>query len=101
MKHFLIFLSDKNKSLMTKDLIKDHVTYLDKYYKQGRILFCGPCIDETACMLMQAEDEKEALNLLQKDPFSKVQYYRSYKIVEFLLATPENNFHLEKVLSKL
>jgi uncharacterized protein YciI len=52
-------------------------------------------------MFLKAESQKEAEELLEGDPFSRVGYYQTQKIVEVQEATFENNFHLEQVLDRL
>jgi uncharacterized protein YciI len=100
-KQFIVHLSDKQKHLMTKELIIGHVEYLRSLKEKGKLPFCGPCVDGTALMILKAESQKEAKELLEGDPFSRVGYYQTQKIVEVQEATFENNFHLEQVLDRL
>jgi uncharacterized protein YciI len=77
------------------------VSMLFSFYKQWTVIICGPCVDGTALMFLKAESQKEAEELLEGDPFSRVGYYQTQKIVEVQEATFENNFHLEQVLDRL
>ncbi|WP_200880754.1 YciI family protein [Thermoactinomyces daqus] len=52
-------------------------------------------------MILKAESQKEAEELLKGDPFSHSGYYQTQKIVEVQEATFENNFLLEEVLDRL
>jgi uncharacterized protein YciI len=101
MKQFFIFLSDKQRHLMTKQLIQDHVTYLGKLSKEGTLRLCGPCKDGSALMLLHCSSLAEAQHLVDEDPFSHVGYYTSRKIVEFEEASEANGFHLAEVLEML
>lgn len=101
MKHFRVILSDKQPKLMTEELIRAHVEYLDQLYQKDLVMACGPCTDQTALMIIKANSQEEAEKMIAGDPFSKVRYYRAIDISEFLLANPDNNFHLDTVLNKL
>lgn len=101
MNHFVVHLSEKQRHLMTEELIRTHVAYLTKLSQAGALLFCGPCADGTALMILQCGDLEEANRLLQGDPFSAVNYYRSRRVVEIQAASEANNFHLQEVLDYL
>lgn len=100
-KKFVCILSSKQKDLMTKRLITEHVEYLRALKRKNKLPFCGPCVDGTAIMILSAETIAEAKELLENDPFSAINYYSDRKIIEVLEANEENNFHLESVMSRL
>ncbi|MFM2485535.1 YciI family protein [Celerinatantimonas yamalensis] len=97
MKSFVVLLSDKNKALMSKSLIRGHVAYLQLKWQEGTLKFCGPCTDGTALMVFECQTRAQAEALVAGDPFSKVSYYRHVEIKEIEPANPDNNFHLEQV----
>ncbi|UAC49609.1 YciI family protein [Bacillus aquiflavi] len=101
MKKFIVQLSNKQRELMTEALITDHVTYLKRLKREGVLSFCGPCVDGTAFMMIQAASLKEAKDYVENDPFSKVDYYIDRKIVEIEEANEENNFLMADVLNSL
>lgn len=101
MKKFIVYLSDKQKELMTKELITQHAAYLLSLKDKNILPFCGPCHDGNALMIIDAIDAEEARAYVEGDPFSKVNYYRTRKIVEVDEATPENNFLIDEVIEFL
>lgn len=101
MKKFVVHLSDKQRELMSCELIKAHAAYL-KLLKEKRVLpFCGPCADGTALMIIDAPTKEKAIEYVENDPFSKVNYYRERKVVEIEEATEENDFLINDVLDYL
>jgi uncharacterized protein YciI len=100
-KKFVVYLSNKQKELMTEDLIIRHVNYLKSLKDKGVLPFCGPCVDGTAIMIINAHSEEAAKEFLENDPFSRMNYYMERKIVEVEEGTIENNFYLEEVLDHL
>lgn len=86
---------------MSEELIIDHVSYLKSLKEKGVLPFCGPCVDGSALMIIDAPSFVAAQELVQNDPFSKVNYYLDRKIVEIEEATLDNNFHLDEVLTYL
>jgi uncharacterized protein YciI len=101
MRQFVVLLSEKQKHLMTEQLIRGHVAYLSKLSKEGSLRFCGPCTDGSALMILQCSSPEEAQKLVEADPFSHVAYYASRKIVEIEEANEANEFHLQQVLQAL
>lgn len=101
MRQFVVFLSEKQKHLMTEQLIRDHVAYLSQLSKEGALRFCGPCADGSALMLLACSSLEEAQCLVAADPFSQVAYYANRKIVEVEEANEANGFHLQEVLQTL
>lgn len=101
MKKFVVHLSNKQRDLMTEALIVAHVSYLKELKKRGVLPFCGPCVDGTALMIIDAPSYKEAEELVENDPFSKVNYYLDRKIVEVEEATMENDFLINDVIDYL
>ncbi|EPZ45625.1 YciI family protein [Alicyclobacillus acidoterrestris] len=100
-RQFIVHLSNKQKHLMTKELIQGHVSYLGELKQQGKLPFCGPCKDETAIMILKADSLEEAEELLAGDLFTRANYYQDRRIVEVEEATPENNFLFDDVLVNL
>lgn len=86
---------------MTEELIVGHVAYLRGLKEKGVLPFCGPCVDGTALMMIHASTVEEAGEVVENDPFSKVDYYLDRKIVEVEEATVENNFLIDDVLTYL
>ena len=77
MRTFICQLADKQKELMTLPLIEAHVEYLRNLKNEGKLPFCGPCVDGTALMILTVDNQDEAVALMEGDPFSKVNYYRA------------------------
>jgi uncharacterized protein YciI len=100
-RQFIVHLSNKQRHLMTEELIQGHVSYLGELKRQGKLPFCGPCKDGTAIMILKADSQEEAEALLAGDPFTRANYYRDRRIVEVEEATLENNFLLDDVLVNL
>jgi uncharacterized protein YciI len=100
-RYYLAHLNDKQRHLMTEELIRDHVEYLRALRAAGTLSLCGPCADGSALMVLATSDEDQARAVVEGDPFSKVGYYRSRRIVEFQPADDSNNYHLEEVLDHL
>ena len=86
---------------MCEELIKGHVSYLTSIWEKGQLLFCGPCNDGTAVMILKTDSLESAESLVKNDPFSEVKYYQSIEFKEVQDANPSNNFHLEEVLTFL
>ena len=45
MKKFIVYLSDKQRELMTKELVTQHAAYLLSLKNKNVLPFCGPCHD--------------------------------------------------------
>ncbi|MFC0524492.1 YciI family protein [Pontibacillus salicampi] len=101
MKKFVVFLSNKRRNLMTRELMAEHASYLESLKEKGVLPFCGPCKDGTALMILVADNYEEARSIVEEDPFARVDYYRERKIVEVEEATSENHFLVEKVFATL
>ncbi|GET22632.1 YciI family protein [Prolixibacter denitrificans] len=64
-------------------LIKGHLTYLQKGFNEGWILFSGPKAHSGGgVILMKAESRKEVDDFLEEDPFQKAGI-QEYHVVEF------------------
>jgi uncharacterized protein YciI len=98
---FVVHLSNKQRHLMTEELIRGHVEYLRQLKQKGVLPFCGPCKDGTAIMILNCDTFEEAHQFVENDPFSKVGYYASRNIVEIEEANESNNFLLDEVLDYL
>lgn len=101
MKKFIVHLSNKQRELMTKELVMQHATHLKGLKEQGVLPFCGPCTDGTAIMILDAPSLEKAKEYVDSDPFSKVNYYMDRKIVEVDEATVENGFLVDEVIEYL
>ncbi|MEH7355776.1 YciI family protein [Neobacillus drentensis] len=101
MKKFVVHLTNKQRELMTKELIMEHVAYLRKLKGAGVLTFCGPCVNGTALMIVNAPTYDKAKEYVESDPFSKVDYYIDRNILEVEEATLENNFLIDDVLTYL
>lgn len=98
MNKYVVRLSEKQRELMSRDLILGHVKHLKKLKMKGLLPICGPCNDGTAIMIFQANSIREVEKYLEEDPFSKANYYQKREIVELSEATIENNFLLDDVI---
>lgn len=93
MKHFLILLSDKQPQLLTVSLLQNHVLFLKQLRVTGSLPYCGPFFDNKGAMLIvKANSEQEAENMIKDDPFIKTKYYKKFIIHEFIPAGDENNW---------
>ncbi|MFD1175285.1 YciI family protein [Paenibacillus puldeungensis] len=101
MKKFVVHLSNKQRHLMTEELVKAHAAYLKSLKEKGVLPFCGPCADGTGLMIIDAASYEEAKGYVDNDPFSKVDYYIDRKLVEVEEATIENNFLIDDVVAYL
>lgn len=98
---WIVFLSDKQRELMTKNLLRAHVSYLKEITHTGELKLCGPLLDGTAIMIFNVDTEQQAKNLVACDPFSKVSYYKTARFVEFMEANMENKFLLTDALDQM
>jgi len=100
-KKYIVHLSDKQRELMTKELVTQHAAYLKSLKELGVLPFCGPCTDGTALMIIDAPSQEKAKEYVDNDPFSKINYYMKRKIVEVEEATIENGFLVDEVINYL
>lgn len=96
-KKYVVRLLDKDNSLMSETLLRDHVRHLDRLYKNSVLQTCGPCDDQTALLILTVSSAGEAESVVKADPFVKAGYYKNYEVLEFFEATPENNFLMDNV----
>ncbi|MBO8155753.1 MAG: hypothetical protein H0Z32_04775 [Bacillaceae bacterium] len=101
MKKFIVRLSDKQRELMSEELMKKHASYLKELKEKGVLPFCGPCKDGTALMIIDAPTYEQAKQYVENDPFSQVDYYRKREVVEIEEATIENGFLADDVYRSL
>jgi uncharacterized protein YciI len=92
MKTFVVALNEKQPQLMTQQLLEAHCDYLHRLADAGNLRFCGPCLDGTALMVLNAIDEPAARSIVENDPFAAVDYYRSRRVVEIEEANVDNDF---------
>lgn len=96
MKIFRIDLSDSNPSIMTEQLVIEHVDFLTELYHQGKLIFCGPCFEDgTAMILLKAESSQDADEIIAQDPFSLKQFYLNRTIREIAECNIDNQFLLQ------
>lgn len=93
---FIVYLADKQKHLMTEELLYAHVDYLKQLKKEKKLLYCGVAKNDTAIMILSCQSIYEAQQIINEDPFTSVGYYASREIVEFEEANEGNNFLLDK-----
>ncbi|GLO60606.1 hypothetical protein MACH09_11140 [Vibrio sp. MACH09] len=98
---WIAFLSDKQRELMTKNLLKAHVSYLKEITNTGELKLCGPLLDGTAIMIFNVDTEQHARSLVASDPFSKASYYKTVRFAEFMEANMENEFLLTDALTQM
>ncbi|WP_262693307.1 YciI family protein [Kordiimonas aquimaris] len=79
---------------MNNELLEAHVKYLHILSEAGHLRFCGPCLDDSAVMILSANDMDAVRGLVENDPFSGVNYYAERKVIEVQEATPGNDFLL-------
>ena len=59
----------------------------------GKLIICGPFTEgDSAFLLLSAENQKEANNLVEQDPFVKSGYYSCVEIKELIEANEHNNW---------
>ncbi|MEZ9375341.1 YciI family protein [Vibrio cyclitrophicus] len=93
---FRIDVFDSNPVVMTEQLVIEHVDFLTELHKQGTLIFCGPCFEDGAAMLLvHADSKQDADNLIAQDPFSTKQFYRQRTIKEIAICNIENQFLLQ------
>ncbi len=93
MNAFLVLLSGKSQSGLDEELLINHITHLKRLKQSGNLLVCGPFVDDSGAMLVvQAESQEAAKNLIQNDPFIKESYYCDFSLTEFYLADEANNY---------
>lgn len=95
MKIFRVDVFDSDPVLMTETLVKDHVDFLTLLHKNGTLIFCGPCFEDGAAMLLiRADSKSHADDIIAQDPFSLKQFYRQRSIKEIAECNIENQFML-------
>lgn len=94
MKKFVVKLENKQKHLFNQELLIKHVEHLKQLTNIGVLETCGPCEDGSAIMILKSETIEKAKEYVEADPFSKINYYQSRIVTEFLEATMDNNFWL-------
>ena len=95
---WIAFLSNKQRELMTSELLEAHVKYLKKIWSTGELKLCGPLVDGSAIMVFNVDTEQQARLLVGDDPFSEVKYYREVRFEQFMEANLDNNFLLDEAL---
>src|SRR5579872_7364911 len=90
---FLILLDDKQPQLLNKKLLAEHITYLKNLRQQGFLPICGPKSDNKGgILIIRANSEKHAHEIISNDPFIKEGYYKKISIHEFQEAGDDNDW---------
>jgi uncharacterized protein len=93
MKSFLILLGERQPHLLNDKLLEDHINYLKKLRVDGHLLVCGPFLDNQGAMLViKANSEAEAMDLIKNDPFITGDYYKKFVMNEFTEVGAENDW---------
>lgn len=93
---FVVTLSQKQKGQLTDELLAKHVEHLRLKTQEGKIRLCGPFLDgDSAIQVLIASDKKEAIQIVEGDPFIQSSYYQDYQIKELIEANERNNWLMQ------
>ncbi len=93
---FMVVLKDKQKDLLTQDLLAGHIEFLRSLNSGGQLIVCGPFVDnDRGLLILQCESLTAAERIVQSDPFVAKGYYRSFTISEFVQANDNNNWLMD------
>lgn len=104
MKSFLVILKNKSKDALEMPLLLEHIQHLKNLHNSKNLIACGPFVDDSgAVLIIEAESQSKAENIVQKDPFIKMKYYGGYSITEFYKADETNQWLMnhEQTLDEL
>ncbi|WP_261134417.1 YciI family protein [Bacillus sp. Marseille-Q3570] len=97
MRKFVVVLKDKKKGDLTDKLLGQHIEHLQKLNQKSNLLICGPFKDdEKAMQILICNTMKEAIALVESDPFVQEGYYGDYEINELIEANEDNNWLVNK-----
>lgn len=97
MKSFLVTYHHKTVDSLTKDLLQQHILFLQEMYEQKYLQLCGPFTNnDGAFMIYEGESEYQIKNLVITDPFIKKGYYQTYRIHEYIEANPDNRWLIDE-----
>lgn len=91
---FLVRLSDRNPDATPREVVEQHVDWLRRLHREGRLAICGPCDDGTAIIVLNCATLEEATEIALADPFREAGTVKTYQIVQMRLAGPHNDFLL-------
>lgn len=92
----VVLLKDKNKGMLTRELLLRHVGHLKALKAEGRLHLCGPFKDDSGgFILIEADDEKEAQAIASRDPFIVEGYYRTLEVHELMESGEHNNWLMD------
>jgi uncharacterized protein len=90
-KRYVVLLSNKPDIQRDKSLIREHVDFLRRLEREGKIVLCGPFTDYAGGMyILNSKDKNEAVAIAESDPFV-LEDTRSFEIREWVLSCEENN----------
>jgi len=89
---YVIFLKDVPGFKKNRNLIGNHVGYIEQLNKTGVVELCGPFIDSDEGMIvLNVDSRKEAESIAKKDPFI-IAGAKTYEIRTWLIACEENDY---------
>jgi uncharacterized protein len=91
---FAYFL--ENVTRPTREAIERHVSYLSELDASGRLIVCGPFLDDEGggMVCITAPSEGAAHDVARGDPFVALGFKR-YRVRELARATRENGYLLD------
>lgn len=96
---FIVSLTYKAKLSEVDSYIAAHITYLEKYYAQGKFIVSGRKVPRTGgVILVNAASKCELDSILSEDPFY-IADVAHYEITEFVPTMAANEFDALKNLS--
>lgn len=88
---YVILLSKIEGKCLTKDLIKEHVQFLQKLEKDNKLVLCGPFSDyDGGMIIIKASSIDEAKRIAYSDPFVKNEAERC-EVRTWQLSCESNN----------
>lgn len=83
-----------NRNPLDASIISRHISYLERLDQTGRLVLCGPFVDEPGGMVVfRADSMDEAHKIAQSDPFIQ-EGYKSYTIRTMEIADASNHYLL-------
>ncbi len=102
MKKFIVILKDRRNGTLKSELLEQHVNHLKILKESGNLYLCGPFANnDNALQIIIADKIESAEKLVNKDPFIKEKYYKSYSIDELIEANEANNWLCEDTQTKI
>lgn len=89
---FIVNLSYIKPISEVENHLKEHVNYLDEYYKSNKFIFSGRKIPRTGGVILVNVSSKEELDLiLKEDPFYQNQI-ADYEVIEVEITKYDERF---------